>query len=220
MQGQVMEHEEQIIENEALVYSIINRYGAYCDLDDLYQVGMMALTRASKNYKTDCDTKFSTYAYTYVLGEVTKFMREDRNIRVSRDVIKLKQSISKAKDHLRQKLLREPTTLELSLILDLDEEKISEIEIVTADIQSLDYSYTEDDMNLYNSIKVEDQGTDSSILDLKDSIQTLSSEEQQLIYSRYFCDLTQSETSKKLGISQVQVSRKENKILQKLKDQL
>lgn len=211
---------DQVIENENLVYSIINKYGGYYDRDDLYQVGMIGLINASKNFKEGVGVKFSTYAYTYVLGEITKYMREDRDIKVSRDVIKLKQSISKAKDHLRQKLLREPTNLELSLILEIEEDRISEIEAITAEVKSLDYSYTDDDMNLYHSIKVEDKETNSSILDLRESIKGLNKEEQQLIYSRYYCDLTQRETSEELGISQVQVSRKETKILQKLKNQL
>lgn len=211
---------DQIIENENLVYSIINKCGGYYDVDDLYQVGMIGLINASKNYRKDAGVKFSTYAYTYVLGEVTKYMRENRDIKVSRDVIKLKQSISKAKDHLRQKLQREPTNLELSLILEIDEEKISEIESVCADVKSLDYSYTDEDMNLYQSIKVEDKEINPNILDLRESIKNLNEEEKKLIYSRYYCDLTQSETSKEMGISQVQVSRKEAKILQKLKTRL
>lgn len=211
---------DQIIENENLVYSIINKCGGYYDVDDLYQVGMIGLINASKNYKEEAGVKFSTYAYTYVLGEVTKYMRENRDIKVSRDVIKLKQSISKARDHLNQKLQREPSDLELSLILEIDEEKIAEIERVCADVKSLDYSYSDEDMNLYQSIKVEDKEINSNILDLRESIKNLNDEERKLIYSRYYCDLTQSETSKEMGMSQVQVSRKETKILQKLKTKL
>lgn len=211
---------DQIIENENLVYSIINKCGGYYDVDDLYQVGMIGLINASKNYKEEAGVKFSTYAYTYVLGEVTKYMRENRDIKVSRDVIKLKQSISKARDYLRQKLQREPSDLELSLILEIDEEKIAEIESVCADVKSLDYSYSDEDMNLYQSIKVEDKEINPNILDLRESIKNLNDEERKLIYSRYYCDLTQSETSREMGMSQVQVSRKETKILQKLKTKL
>jgi RNA polymerase sporulation-specific sigma factor len=181
---------------------------------------MIGLINASKNFNEEIGVKFSTYAYTYILGEVTKYMREDRKIKVSRDVVKLKKSITKTKDYLRQKLLREPTNLEISLILEIDEEKISEIEMITSEVKSLDYSYTDDDINLYHSIKIEDKDTNCSILDLRKSIQNLSDDEKKLIYSRYYCDLTQRETSEELGISQVQVSRKETKILQKLKKQL
>ena len=173
---------DQIIENENLVYSIINKCGGYYDVDDLYQVGMIGLINASKNYKEGAGVKFSTYAYTYVLGEVTKYMRENRDIKVSRDVIKLKQSISKARDHLRQKLQREPSDLELSLILEIDEEKIAEIESVCADVKSLDYSYSDEDMNLYQSIKVEDKEINPNILDLRESIKNLNDEERKLIY--------------------------------------
>ena len=75
-------------------------------------------------------------------------------------------------------------------------------------------------MNLYQSIKVEDKEINPNILDLRESIKNLNDEERKLIYSRYYCDLTQSETSREMGMSQVQVSRKETKILQKLKTKL
>ena len=181
---------------------------------------MMGLIDASKRFDPNMGIKFSTYAYKYILGEVTKYIRENTNLKIGRDILKLKSSIEKAKDYLRQKLEREPTNLELSLILEIDEEKLDEVERINTQIKSLDYCFDEEQDNLYNSIRVEEKGMRESILDLKDEIGKLDDEDKKIIYSRYYYDMTQSETSRKLGISQVQVSRKEAKILEKLKTNL
>lgn len=211
---------DQILQYEYIVYSIMNRYHGYQDQEDLYQVGMIGLRNALKTYIPNDNCKFSTYAYKFALGEITEYMRKNSNLKISRNSIKLKQSITKAKDTLRQKLLREPTTLELSLILDIEENKIIEIENISTETKSLDYEFLENEFNMYNSIKVEDKETNPEIMDLKDEMERLSPEEKKLIYSRYFVNLSQSETSKELGISQAKVSRKETKILQKLREKL
>ncbi len=211
---------DQVLENEGLVYSIINKYHGYYDKEDLYQVGIIGLIDASKKFDSSMGVKFSTYAYKYILGEVTKYMRENVGLRVSREVLKLKQSINNTRDLLRQKLLREPTLEELSVFLEIDDKKIQEIDSITQDVQSLDFCYQEENDSLYNSVRVEEQEYNPNILDLKSEIEKLDPLEKQIIYSRYYNDLTQSETSKELGISQVQVSRKETKILEKLKTRL
>lgn len=211
---------DQVLENEGLVYSIISKYHGYYDKDDLYQVGIIGLIDASKKFDSNMGVKFSTYAYKYILGEITKYMRENVGLKVSREVLKLKQSINNTRDLLRQKLLREPTIEELSVFLEIDDKKIQEIDSITQDVQSLDFCYQEESDNLYNSVRVEEQEYNPNILDLKSEIEKLDPLEKQIIYSRYYNDLTQSETSKALGISQVQVSRKETKILEKLKTRL
>lgn len=211
---------DQVLENEGLVYSIINKYHGYYDKDDLYQVGIIGLIDASKKFDSSMGVKFSTYAYKYILGEVTKYMRENVGLRVSREVLKLKQSINNTRDLLRQKLSREPTIEELSVFLEIDDKKIQEVDSITQDVQSLDFCFQEESDNLYNSVRVEEQEFNPNILDLKSEIEKLEPLEKQIIYSRYYNDLTQSETSKELGISQVQVSRKETKILEKLKTRL
>lgn len=211
---------DQVLENEGLVYSIINKYHGYYDKDDLYQVGIIGLIDASKKFDSSMGVKFSTYAYKYILGEVTKYMRENVGLKVSREVLKLKQSINNTRDLLRQKLSREPTIEELSVFLEIDDKKIQEIDSITQDVRSLDFCFQEESDNLYNSVRVEEQEFNPNILDLKSEIEKLEPLEKQIIYSRYYNDLTQSETSKELGISQVQVSRKETKILEKLKTRL
>lgn len=210
---------DDLLEYENLVYSIVNRYGTYFDRDDLYQAGMMGLIDAYNHYNSDFDTKFSSYAYYYIVGEVTKFVRENRSLRVSKDVVKLSQSIESTRDMMRQRLGREPTDIEVSLYMEIDEEKIGEVRDAMQEVQSLDFAYDED-VSLYNSVMSFDTGTSADVLDLWYEIGRLNEDEKQLISARYFQDMTQSETSKCLGMSQVQVSRKEGKILEKLRQRL
>lgn len=209
-----------VVDNEKLVYSIINKFRGYFDMDDLYQVGMIGLINASKNFNKGEGVKFSTYAYTYVFGEVNKYIRENNNIKIGKDAIRLKKSIEKAKDIMRQKLLREPTTLEVSLFLDIPLEKVLEVESIKQETKSLDYIGEEDSNNLYNTVSFENKEMNPEILDLKTELENLDNDEKKLIYSRYYLDMTQQETSKEMGMSQVQVYRKEAKIFKKLKSRL
>lgn len=209
-----------VVDNEKLVYSIINKFRGYFDMDDLYQVGMIGLINASKNFNKSEGVKFSTYAYTYVFGEVNKYIRENNNLKIGKDAIRLKKSIEKAKDIMRQKLFREPTTLEVSLFLDMPLEKVLEIETIKQETKSLDYIGEEDGNNLYNKVSFENKEIDPEILDLKTELENLDNDEKKLIYSRYYLDMTQQETSKEMGMSQVQVYRKEAKIFKKLKSRL
>ena len=210
---------EDLLEYERLVFSIIGKYGSYFDRDDLYQVGMIGLIDAYNHFDESVGVKFSSYAYYYILGEVTKFVRENRSVKVSKDVVRLNASIEKCRDMMRQRLGREATDTEVSLFLEIDEEKISEVRSAMQAVQSLDFCYDED-VSLYNSILSFDKETNASILDLRGEISKLSDEEKALIDARYYQEMTQSEVSKQLGISQVQVSRKEGKILEKLRCRL
>ena len=210
---------DNILEYENLIYKMISQYKSF-DKEDLYQVAMIGLMKAQKNYKESENTKFSTYAYYYILGEINNYITASNPVKVSRDLLRLNKSLEQAKEVMRQRLKREPTTEELSIFLEEPLEKIQEATLATRQVESLDYAYEEENMDLYNSIGTQEKGMNDDILDLKNAISTLSEEEQQLIIARYFNDLTQQETSKTLGISQVQVSRKETKILEKLKTTL
>lgn len=208
---------EELLNYEGLVYGIIQRYTKYFEKDDLYQAGMVGLINAYHNFDSSQGTKFSTYAYYYVLGEVRKFVREAGLVKVSSDLVKLNQSIEKVREVMSQRLGREPTTTEISLFLEVDEEKIEEARVATLDVRSLDYSVDEELPEFYNSVAAFDTETTPDILDLRREIAKLPEEEKSLIIARYYEDMTQSEASRELGISQVQVSRKEGKILEKLR---
>lgn len=208
---------EELLNYEGLVYGIIQRYTKYFEKDDLYQVGMIGLINAYHNFDSTQGTKFSTYAYYYVLGEVRKYVRESGLVKVSSDLVRLNQCIEKTSEQMSQRLGREPTTTELSLFLEIDEEKIEEARVAALDVKSLDYSVDEALPEFYNSVASYDKETSPEILDLRRELSRLSDEEKNLIVARYYEDMTQSEASRELGISQVQVSRKEGKILEKLR---
>lgn len=201
---------EEVLDYEGMLYSIISKYPKRYDKDDLYQVAMLGLIDAHKHYDSNFNTKFSTYAYYYIVGEVNKYIRESSSLKVSRNLIDLNKKVIKAKELMSQKLGREPTNLEISLYLEVDEEIIDNAIIACSEVSQIE----NEDINSYDNI------TSSTILDLREEIKKLPKTEKNLIMARYYDELTQSETSKILGISQVQVSRKEKKVLQKLKSNL
>jgi RNA polymerase sporulation-specific sigma factor len=207
---------------DKLIYSIINKYSLFGEIDDLYQVGMLGLLKACENYNSDFNTKFSTYAHTYILGEVLKYIRDNKSVRVNRDLVRLSSRVEKAREILSQKLMRKVTNGEIAHFLEIDEELVDEAVISSNFVKSLDYELNDEgrEMNLYDSIKYEENGYSSELIDLKDSLSSLEEEEKRIIQYRYFDDRTQSDISQELGMSQVQVSRSEAKILKKLKSKL
>ena len=209
-----------ILENEGLIYKIINKYKNYFELDDLYQVAVMGLIKAYKNYKDDYNTKFTSYAYPYILGEVIKYINDFRSIKVNKNMKMLYSKIIKAKEILSQRLMKEPTIYELSLFLEMDEAIISEVMEANMTVDSLDKIIMEDDKNfeLYDKVGYYDNGVENYPLMME--LSKLSKEERQIIVSRYYEDMTQKEVGEALGMYQVEVSRKEKKILQKLKDNI
>lgn len=211
---------DNILEYENLVLSYANKFRNYYDIDDLKQVGMIGLMKACENYKSDSNTKFTTYAYLWIKGEILKYIREDKNIKLNRNLIQLSQKIEEVKNILRHKLLREPTLEEVSLFSEIDYSLIEEAEHARDFVYSLDYIVNSDDdskeLSLYDTVSYQEQGYESDILDLKMAISKLNPDEKKIIKYRYYDDLTQSEISKKMGVTQVKVSREETKILEKL----
>ena len=205
-----------ILENENLIYKIINKYRNYFELEDLYQVAVIGFIKAYKNYQDKYNTKFTTYAYPYVLGEVIKYINEYRNIKVNKNTKILYSKILEAKEILSQRLMKNPTTYELSLYLEIDEKIIDEVMIANYKIDSLDKIISEEDKNLqlYDKFGYVDHNIEN--YQLLSELEKLDEEEKQIIISRYYEDLSQKEVGEKLGMYQVEVSRKEKKILKKL----
>ena len=214
--------EDILLEQDKMIYYIAQKFSNHYDIEDLYQAGVEGLVKAYKNYNSNEQAKFSTYAYKWIYWEIIDYIRKDRSIKVSKDIISLNKKIEQAKEIMTQKLMREPTTLELSLMLDIDEDTILEVKRQIEPIRSLDYCIDEDEnkINLYNSISNEERSYDADIQDLRMELNALEQDEYSLIKSRYFEDLTQEQTSKILGLTQVQVYRKEKKILKKLEKRL
>lgn len=209
-----------IIENEKLIYKIISKYKNYFELEDLYQVAVMGIIKASKNYNESYNAKFTSYAYPYILGEVIKYINEFRSIKLNKTTTLLYSKILKAKEILSQKLMKEPSTYELSLFLEIDESIIDETIISNMAIDSLDKIISEDGKNLelYDKFGYYDSSIEN--YSLIRELEKLSPEEKNIIISRYYEDMSQKEVGDSLGMYQVEVSRKEKKILQKLKNNI
>ena len=211
---------DKILEYEGLVRSITSKYNFRSDYDDLYQAGMLGLQLAITKYDESKETSFADYAYLWIKGEVLKTINCDFQIHVSSDTYKLNKEIKETREYLSQNLGREPTTSEIAYMLGESEEKIVSVINAVSTPYSLDNSNLDDDYNLYNKIALIEKGYDVGVLDLKEAISGLEESERELINSRYYQDMTQKETAEVLGISQVQVSRKETKILEKIRMQI
>lgn len=216
--------EEELLKYENLILSYASKFRYYYDIEDLKQVGMIGLKKAYDNYKDNSNTKFSSYAYLWIKGEILKYIREDRNIKANRNLLKIAKMVEDVSNTLRHKLLREPTLEEISLFSEIDISLIQEALVSKQFVLSFDYIVNSDDgdkdVNLYDAIPYQEKGYNEDILDLREALTRLPEEEQRLIRYRYFEDMTQSETSKMMGLSQVKVSREESKILQKLKKEV
>lgn len=210
--------DEILMQNEKLVYSIINKFGNYKDKEDLYQVGMIGLINAYKNYDKSKNTKFSSYAYFYILGEIKKYLRDSLGIKVDRKTEHLYLLVEKANILLTQKLMHYPSDQELATFLNIDLEQLREIKNSKILIDSLDQE--KDELSLYDRISYDEVMYNPEILDLRKELDNLSDFDRKLIQERYYEDKTQQETSIELGINQVKVCKSERIILQRLKERL
>ncbi len=213
-------NDDLIIKYEKLVYSIIYKYMNNSNKDDLFQAGMIGVLKASEKYDSSLNIKFTSFAYKYILGEVLQTIREDRNIRVSRDLIKDYKKIVIAREHIYKEYGRPISDRELSKLLKISEERISEAISYNEREVSLSKVISDDDKICLEDVLYNNDIDSDKYIDLKNALQCLSNQEQKLIYDRYFNNKTQTEIAKEKNTSQVKVYRYERKILDKLKDKM
>ncbi len=204
--------------NLPLVHSLCKRFtGRGIEYDDLYQAGCIGLIKAADGFDEDRGLCFSTYAVPVILGEIRRMFRDGGSVKVSRSLKELSLKITRTKSVLELKLSREPTVNELATELGVTPEEITEAQSASQPTVSL--TYESDDGTTQIDISVsgpEDLLTNKLLLER--AFKHLNNIEQQIIRYRYFEYLTQNETATKLGMSQVQVSRAEKKILLKLRN--
>ena len=216
-----MDLKDLIMNNQNLIYKLTHYFKNYENKEDLFQAGCIVMVKAYKKYDSSFNVKFTTFAFPYILGEMKKFAREDKGIKISKDISRLNSKIEQATIILSQKLMREPTIDELSSFLDISTYDLAEAINSTNNIMSIDEVINNDgkEVTLHDIIK--DKETDlDSLIALRSAIKGLSDFEKELIGKRYYKDMTQKEVAECLGISQVQVSRKEQKVLTKLKSKI
>ncbi len=212
---------EQIMEYKNYIMSLTKYFEGYKSKEDLFQVGCIGLMNAYKKFDPNFGVKFSTYAYSHILGEMRKLVRMDKGIKISRDITKFYLKIEKYSLILSQKLMRYPTTKEISDFTGIPEETIIECMRTKNIMQSIDEPIQMDSKEVTLHDYISDNREDiNTLLALKEELNQLSKQEREIIEGRYLYDLTQSELAEKLGMTQVQVSRKEKKIKQKIKQDL
>ena len=207
----------QIVEeNTGLVWCIVRRFtGRGTELEDLFQIGSIGLLKAVDHFDTSFEVKFSTYAVPMISGEIKRFLRDDGMIKVSRSLKELSYKGYQAQEVLGRKLGREPSVTELAEYLDVSPEELTMAMDACTDVESLHRP-------VYKKEGKED-GAEERVLDhllLKELLTSLDKEERKLIYLRYFAEKTQTQVGKEMGISQVQVSRMEKKILKNLRERI
>lgn len=211
-----MDYEKIIKDNELLIWKISkNFYGV--DKYDLYQAGVVGLLKALKNYDKFGTTKFSSYAHDYIFGEMY-LVASNKNIKISKDILRLYKKIEETRYTLAQKLNRVPSNLELSEFLGFPLSDIEHATLCANSIMSLDddNEYTR---CAYEKVAGVTPDVDTKIL-VDDSFTVLTDSEKSIIKSRYFEDLTQSEVAKKLNMTQVMVSRYEKRGIEKMREYL
>ena len=203
--------------NLPLVHSLCKRFvGRGIEYDDLYQAGCIGLIKAADGFDDSRGLCFSTYAVPVILGEIRRMFRDGGSIKVSRSLKELSLKVARVKSKLENQLSREPTINELAAELGVTPEEITEAQ--SAAMPTVSLTYESDDG--INEIDVSVAGPEDSLTNkllLERAFTHLDTTEQQIIRCRYFEFLTQNETAARLGMSQVQISRAEKKILLKLR---
>lgn len=211
-------------QNSALVYSIVKRFSKQrVTQEDLFQIGCVGLMKALNNFDTSYQVKFSTYAVPIIMGEIKRFFRDDGSIRISRSLKEGYLQMIKAKEVLMQKLNREPTYQEIANALQMDVSDVILAFEANQFIYSLDETiYENDGSPILLEDKIGNQNEEDIVMmvSLRDEVLRLEQREQLLLHYRYDLAMKQEDIAIKLHISQVQVSRLEKKILEKLKSRL
>jgi len=218
-EGDKEAREQLVKENVGLIWSVVKRfYGRGTDAEDLFQIGSIGLLKAIDKFDLSYDVRFSTYAVPMISGEIKRFLRDDGMIKVSRSLKELSYKLFQAREEMTAALGREPTIEELSLELHVEKEEIVQAMEAGGEVESIYkpiHQKEGSEIRLMDKL-VEKEHQEDRILDsmlLQQLLETLDKEERRLIYLRYFKNQTQSAVGKKLGISQVQVSRMEKKIM-------
>ncbi len=207
-------------EHLGLVRLCANRFrGRGIEYDDLYSAGCIGLLKATEAFDCDRGVKFSTYAVPVILGEIKRLFRDGGSVKVSRSLKELSLKTVKARDELSKSLGREPTIKELSERMETDECQIAEALSVSLPPVSLTDNSEEDGKQIDISVPAPDTEI-GDILALRQIMELLDEKDRQLIIMRYFQGLTQSVTAKNLNMTQVQVSRREKKLLTFMREHL
>ncbi len=211
--------QQAVIENNGLIWSVVRRYyGRGVDADDLYQLGCIGFLKAVQGFDFSYGTCFSTYAVPKIAGEIRRFLRDDGTVKVGRSIREQAQMLYTLRERLRHRLGREPALSELAEVSGLTAEEIAQVDLATDAPESLQQEMAEG-LTLEGMLGTEapEEGLVERIA-LQEAIAQLPKKERMTILLRYFKGMTQEQTARVIGVSQVQVSRLERRGLKRLRE--
>ena len=225
-QGDKKARDKLIEDNIGLVWSVARRFkNRGVELEDLFQIGSIGLIKAVDKFDCGYDVKFSTYAVPMIMGEIRRFLRDDGMIKVSRSLKELSAKMYMLKEQMEKDEGREPTLAELAERLLVSPEEAAEAMDAYQDVESLQKVIgggEGHEMELMDRLENEADESEGVLnrLVVQKLLDTLEGTERQLVWMRYFQDMTQSSIAKEMGMTQVQVSRMEKKILSRLRQEI
>ncbi|MCD7856114.1 MAG: SigB/SigF/SigG family RNA polymerase sigma factor [Clostridiales bacterium] len=210
-------------ENSGLIWSIVKRFsGRGTEAEDLYQLGAIGLIKCIKKFDLNMDVRLSTYAVPMIMGEIKRFLRDDGRIKVSRGIKELGVKIRFTGEELRKRLGREANAKELAAELGVGEDEVVMAMEASREPESLDAeAFKSDGQAVFKLDRLaarDESDKIDSIIILKQALGCLDERDRELIRLRFYEDKTQTEVSKRIGVSQVQVSRLEKKILKSIRE--
>ena len=221
--GDLNSKEVLVKENIPLVWSLVHRYkNTYYDKEDLFQIGCLGLLKAIDKFDVNFNVAFSTYAVPLILGEIKKFFRDDGAIKVSRSLKELNIQVNKVRDEYFNKYGKEMRLEDISKELMVSVNDIVmclDANFYPTSINETIYEKDSSSLKMEDRLSYDDTNHFINILTLKDGLNTLDKKERLLIELRYYQDMNQEEVAKRFNVSQVQISRMEKKIIEKLRKQ-
>lgn len=223
-EGNMEARSRLVEENVGLIWSVVRRFqGRGCDAEDLFQIGSIGLLKCIDHFDLNRDVRFSTYAVPLIVGEIKRFLRDDGMVKVSRSLKEINYKVKKETENYQKEHHRAPTLQEISATLQIEESDILMAMESGQEVSSLHqviYQSDGDEIHLEDKIEQQADEIEKAVdrMYISQLLTSLPPKERELIEMRYFENKTQTAIAEKLGISQVQVSRLEKKILKKLKE--
>lgn len=223
-QGDKLARDKILIENTGLIWSIVRRFlNRGHEGEDLFQIGCIVMLKAIDRFDTEFDVAFSTYAVPMIAGEIRRFIRDDGIVKISRKIKENQMKIMHQREIYINEKKQEPTIEELEKVCDLTKEEIVMAMDASRNVESIDKEmYSKDSAYTLMDLAEDDTNIEETVLNkimVQQLMDMLESKERKIINLRYFKNKTQSQVAKEMGMTQVQVSRLEKKILNSMRNE-
>ena len=223
-QGDKLARDKILIENTGLIWSIVRRFlNRGHEGEDLFQIGCIGMLKAIDRFDTEFDVAFSTYAVPMIAGEIRRFIRDDGIVKISRKIKENQMKIMHQREIYINEKKQEPTIEELEKVCDLTKEEIVMAMDASRNVESIDKEmYSKDSAYTLMDLAEDDTNIEETFLNkimVQQLMDMLESKERKIINLRYFKNKTQSQVAKEMGMTQVQVSRLEKKILNSMRNE-